>query len=103
MATTQEFIKYVVEQIDTVFPIRYRKMFGDYMVYINEKPLLLVCDNIVYIKILPEIEHLMVGREKGYPYNGAKIHYILDMDDQEHANQIIKTLESITPLPKIKK
>ena len=52
-------------------------MFGEYMVYVNDKPVLLVCDNTVYVKKLPEIEELMSGAECGVPYDSAKEHYIL--------------------------
>ena len=50
MATDIGFIEYVSEQIEGGGEIHSRKMFGEYMVYINNKPLLLVCDNTVYIK-----------------------------------------------------
>lgn len=50
MATTVDFIEYVCSQIDETYHVRYLKMFGEYMVYINEKPLLLVCDNTVFVK-----------------------------------------------------
>ncbi|MFR2154639.1 MAG: hypothetical protein ACLS48_08380 [[Eubacterium] siraeum] len=57
-------------------------MFGEYMVYVNDKPVLLVCDNTVYVKKLPEIEELMSGAECGVPYDSAKEHYILDIEDR---------------------
>ena len=41
MSTSLDFIEYVCEQIAGVGPIRYRKMFGEYMVYVNNKPILL--------------------------------------------------------------
>lgn len=50
MATSVDFINYVCEQIVGVGDIRYRKMFGEYMVYVNYKPILLICDNTVYVK-----------------------------------------------------
>ena len=103
MATTTDFIEFVVDQIDGIFATRYKKMFGEYMVWVNEKPILLVCENIVFIKILPELESQMATAEKGHPYKGAKEHYILDIEDREHANEIITILERITPLPKPKK
>lgn len=103
MATSIDFIKYVAEQISGVGDIRYKKMFGEYMVYINEKPLLLVCDDTVYIKILPCTEELMSGAEKGYPYTGAKEHYILDIDNAGLAKEAAAVLELNTPLPKPKK
>ena len=42
MATTQDFIEFVCEQIHGNYNIRYKKMFGEYMVYVNDKPILLV-------------------------------------------------------------
>ena len=44
MATTINFINYVCEQLKGVGVIRYRKMFGEYMVYVNDKPIIIVCD-----------------------------------------------------------
>lgn len=103
MATTQEFIEYVCEQIRGIGDTRYKKMFGEYMVYINNKPILLVCDSIVYIKELDEIKELMINTNKGFPYKGAKEHYILDVDDLSLVRNVIKILEEITPLPKPRK
>ena len=58
MATSQEYIEFVCEQLVGIENVRYKKMFGEYMVYVNDKPVLLVCDNTVYVKKLPEIENL---------------------------------------------
>lgn len=103
MATTADYIEYVCEQIRGVGYVRHKKMFGEYMVYVNEKPILLVCDNIVYVKELDVIEDRMKDAERGSPYSGAKEHYILDIDDAEFAKEIILILEPVTPLPKPKK
>lgn len=103
MATTAEFIEYVCEQIQGVGFIRYRKMFGEYMVYINDKPILLVCDNTVYVKMLDCIKDLMQNAPTGIPYTGAKERYILDIDNSNLSKEIIKILEPITPIPKPKK
>ena len=103
MATTKDFIEYVCEQIRGVGFVRYRKMFGEYMAYVNEKPILLVCDNIVYVKELDCIADLMEGAERGFPYTGAKEHYILDIDDAEFAKEVVRILEPVTSVPKPKK
>lgn len=73
------------------------------MVYINDKPILLVCDNTVYIKKLDAVSELMQKSETGYPYEGAKEHYILDIEDTELSKKAIAILEPITPLPKPRK
>ena len=102
MATTQDFIDYVCEQIAGVGNVRHRKMFGEYMVYVNDKPVLLVCDNAVFVKMLPCIEDLMENSSKGFPYKGAKEHYILDIDNAMLAKDVARILEKNTPLPKPK-
>ena len=103
MATTVDFIEYVCGQIEGAGAVRYKKMFGEYMVYVDEKPILLVCGNTVFVKILPCLDELMINAEKGYPYNGAKEHYVLDIDDQELAGRVIAALLPVTTLPKQRK
>ncbi|WP_455583103.1 TfoX/Sxy family protein [Dysosmobacter sp.] len=100
MATTADYMVFVCEQIRGVGAVRYRKMFGEYMVYVNDKPVLLVCDNTVFVKILPELDGVMAGAERGLPYEGARPHYILDIEHAELARTVISILEPITPLPK---
>lgn len=103
MATTPEYINYVCEQIRGVGSVRYRKMFGEYMVYVNDKPILLVCDNTVYVKKLDCIAARMGNAETVAPYEGAKEHYILDVDDKDFSCEIVRLLEPVTPVPKPKK
>ena len=103
MATTTDFVEYICGQIEGVGAVRYRKMFGEYMVYVDDKPILLVCDNTVFVKMLPCVEGLMATADKGYPYDGAKEHYILDIDDKELARKAIAALLPVIPVPKPKK
>lgn len=98
MATDIEFINYVLEQIKGDWETRCQKMFGEYMIYINEKPVLIVCDNTVYVKKEECIHSYMINAAKGYPYKGAKEHYILDIDDEELSRTVISELEKITPV-----
>lgn len=100
MATSIDYIQFVCEQIDKKWDIRYKKMFGEYMVYVNDKPILLVCDNTVYIKKSPELASLMENAETGFPYETAKEHYILDIENRGLLNNVIEILENVTPLPK---
>jgi len=102
MSTSVDFIEYVCDQIKGVGAVRNKKMFGEYMVYVNEKPILLVCDNSVFVKNLPCLDDLMANAEKGYPYDGAKEHYILDIDNSDLAREVVAVLEQVTPLPKPK-
>lgn len=102
MATTKDYIEYVCEQISGIGDIRYKKMFGEYMVYMNDLPVITVCDNISYIKQLDNISELMKDASKGFPYNGAKEHYILDIDNQEFSKLVVKEIEKVTKVPRKK-
>ena len=59
MATSEEYLTFVCEQIARFGAVRYRKMFGDATVYLDDKPILLVCDNTVFVKCLPETAALL--------------------------------------------
>ncbi len=104
MATTKEYADFVCECVFRYGEVRAKKMFGEYMVYLNDRPILLVCDNTVFVKKLPEVSALLPDdAPSGYPYEGAKEHYVLDIEDGELVDRLIPLLVEITPLPKKKK
>ena len=107
MSTTQAYIEFVCDQVNGAgIPaemIRHKKRFGEYMVYVNDKPVLLVCDNTVYVKQLSGLAELMAEADRGYPYTGAKEHYILEIENSELVGEVIAELEKVTPVPKSRK
>lgn len=72
MATTVDFIEFVCEQIHCNFSVRYKKMFGEYMVYVNDKPILLVCDNCVYVKKYRKLKICSAMRRRVYRMTAQK-------------------------------
>lgn len=103
MACSTEFINFIQETLRDVGDVRAGKMFGDWMIYVDEKPVVLACDDMTFVKKLPEIEDLMEEAECGFPYEGAREHYILEMEHQSHACEVVRKLVEITPVPKKKK
>lgn len=103
MATSREFIEYVLEKVRTDGKVDCKKMFGEYMVYVDEKPVLLVCDDTVFIKILPETKAILgENAQTEYPYDGAKEHFAIDPDDENFA-LIVSALEKVIPPRKPRK
>ena len=45
----------------------------------------------------------MAEAEKGYPYEGAKEHYILDVSRADHAAKVVAILAEVLPYPKKRK
>ncbi len=103
MATTPEYVLYVCDQIARVGQVRCRKMFGEYMVYVNDRPVFTVCDNTVYVKMLDCVKGELESAELGAPYPGAKPHYILDIDDNALAKRVAALLAENVPFPKPRK
>lgn len=103
MACSQDYIDFVCSQLEGVGVVFARKMFGDWMIYVDEKPVVLACDNICYVKMLPEIADQMGDALTGSPYPGAKEHYILDIEHRDVAFKIVRTLLPLIPYPKKRK
>ena len=99
MATDLSYIRFVCEQLRGE-DAQYKKMFGEYMVYVEDKPVLLVCDNTVFVKQHEALKDLLSDAEKGLPYGGAKEHYILYIEDTDLVEKVVAVLKEITPLPK---
>lgn len=103
MASSIEFIEFVCTRLREAGTVHYRKMFGDYMVYLNGKPLVLVCDDIAYVKKHPAIAGWMQDAETGIPYEGAKEHYILDVEHTHPLLEVVTALEKVLPAPRKRK
>lgn len=73
------------------------------MIYVNEKPVITVCDGICYEKKHSSIQSLMENAECGYPYEGAEEHYIPDILHRDHALQVVHALWKVLSFPKKKK
>ncbi len=103
MACSQDYIDFVCSQLVGVGVIRTRRMFGDWCIYVDEKPVILACDEQCYVKKHEAIEDLMLDAQIGFPYDGAKEHYILDIEHSAQARLVVSRLIDVLPYPKKKK
>lgn len=103
MATSLDFVQYVADRLADFGAVRYRKLFGEYLIWLDERPILMACDNTVYVKMLPELDPLMQGAERGCPYDGAKEHWIVDPDDETLWSRLIPILIATVPPSKAKR
>lgn len=101
MATEFSYIQFILEQLHGE-DATYKKMFGEYMVYVDGKPIFTVCDNTVFVKQVDGLKELMPQADTGYPYKGAKEHYILDIEDGELVRKVVDILKEVIPVPKKK-
>lgn len=105
MASDQSFVEFVAEQIKDAGTISYRKMFGEYAVYLNGKVVILVCDNRVFVKPT-EAGKIFIGDcQTALPYPHAKPHILADdiLDDRERMCELVRITAEELPDPKPKK
>ena len=78
MPTQKETIEFILGKLRDRGRFVARAMFGEYALYADGKVVGLVCDDLLYVKILPASHELERQCEKGEPYPGAKSHYIVE-------------------------
>ena len=104
MPTTKDFVDYVLDQVgNDIGALFVKRMFGEYLIYINEKPLLFLFNDTVYVKLKPEIEELTQDYVRGEPFPGAKNWIVIDIDNSTMFQRIASILEKVTPVPIPKK
>ena len=54
MASSKGFVEYAMEQLRDVGLVSYRKMFGEYGWYCDGKFLGVICDDQLFVKIMPD-------------------------------------------------
>ena len=80
-----------------------RAMFGEYTLYADGKVVALVCDDLLYVKILPASSELERLCEKGEPYPGAKPHYVVEEGQLSTLNNLPAILFAIAKSVPLKK
>ena len=102
MASSPDFVQYIVDQCGGAGNIVARKMFGDYGLYCNGKIFGLVCDNGFYVKPTDEGRRLLRNVDMRPPYDGAKPYfYIEDVDDRDYLASLVSA--TCDALPETKK
>ena len=105
MGSSQEIVDYVLDQLSSLPGVRARKMFGEWAVYFEEKVVLLICDDQVFVKIT-EPGRALVGDsyEEGQAYPGAKPSMLLGadfVDDSERFSELVRITAKALPKPRL--
>ena len=105
MATQKETIEFILNKLRDRSRFSARAMFGEYALYADGKVVALVCDDLLYVKILPASHALEPLCEQGEPYPGAKPHYLVEegqLSTLENLPAILAAVAASRPDPKPK-
>lgn len=105
MASDQQFVDFVVDQIDGVGEIIAKKMFGEYGIYADGKLFALICNNKFYVKPTAAGRHFIGDVVEAPPYPGAKPQFLIEekLEDREWLSRFIQVSLPELPMPKPKK
>jgi DNA transformation protein and related proteins len=105
MASDLNFVEYVRDQINEAGQVSFKKMFGEYAIYYDDKVIALVCDNQLFLKPTAGGRSMIGNVVEAPPYPGAKPHFLIgeQLDDQQWMSNLIQLTASELPAPKPKK
>lgn len=105
MGSDLEFVRHVSDCVREVGEVSYRKMFGEYAVYVGPKVVALVCDNSLFLKPTEAGRSLLGSPVEAPPYPGARPYFLLDehLDDRELLSDLFRVTEAALPAPKPRK
>ena len=107
MASTREYLDYVLEQLAPLDGIDFRPMMGEYVLYCQGRVIGGVYDDRLLLK--PTAAALVLIREAGLepvmepPYDGAKEMMTADVDRRELLCRMAEAIAAELPAPKKKK
>lgn len=105
MATDQNTIDFLLDQLSRLGGASTKKMFGEYCLYLEGKPVGLVCDDQLYLKPTAAGKSKIGSVVEGAPYPGAKPHLLITADqweDSEWLCDLVRATARELPLPKPK-
>lgn len=104
MATSKEYLKFILEQLTEVQGITYRQMMGEYIIYYQGKIAAYLCDDRLLVKPVPSAVEMIPEAKYEPPYEGAKDMILVEnVDDREFLKELFEAMYSELPERKRKR
>lgn len=104
MASDQNFVDFVLNQIKNAGEISAKKMFGEYGIYADGKLFGLICDNKLFIKPTNSGREFIGNVTEASPHPGAKPSFLIEdkIEDSDWLSELIRISVKELPPPKQK-
>jgi len=104
MASTKEYLDYILEQLSDLDDISYRPMMGEYIIYYHGKVVGGIYDNRFLVKPVKTAMAMMPDADMELPYDGAKEMLLVDdVENREFLGGLIEAMYEELPDPKKKR
>ena len=103
MASSKEYLNFILEQLSDLNDITTRPMMGEFLIYYRGKLVGGIYDDRLLVKPVQSAIGYMPQATYSLPYEGAKAMLLVDnVDDKEYLAGLFDAMYDDLPLPKIK-
>ena len=104
MASSKEYLEFVLEQLSELEGISHRAMVGEYVIYYRGKVVGGIYDDRFLVKPTKSALAMMPNVSKELPYEGAKEMLLVnDIENKELLRELLEAMYEELPAPKKKK
>ena len=101
MASSKDYLDYILEQLSGLDNISYRAMMGEYIIYYRGKVVGGIYDDRFLVKPVKAAVDMMPDAESELPYEGAKEMLLVDdVENREFLCELLETMYDELPVPK---
>ena len=104
MASSKEYLDFILEQLSEMDDVSYRAMMGEYIIYYRGKVVGGIYDDRFLVKPTKSAVAMMPDADMELPYEGAKEMLLVnDVDNKEFLRELLEAMYDELPAPKKKK
>lgn len=101
MASSKEYLEYILEQLSDLDDISYRAMMGEYIIYYRGKIIGGIYDDRFLVKPVKAAAAMMPNADMELPYEGAKEMLLVDdVENKEFLRELLEAMYEELPAPK---
>lgn len=104
MASSKDYLEYILEQLSDLDDISHRAMMGEYIIYYRGKIVGGIYDDRFLIKPVKSAMEMMPDADMELPYKGAKeMIMVPDVENREFLKELFEAMYDELPSPRKKR
>lgn len=101
MASSKDYLEYILEQLSDLDDISYRAMMGEYIIYYHGKIVGGIYDDRFLVKPVKSAIEMMPNADMELPYESAKeMILVQDVENREFLKELFEAMYEELPSPR---
>lgn len=103
MASSKDYLDYVLDLLSDLDGISYRAMMGEYILYYQGRVFGGIYDDRFLVKPVKSAVAMLPDAKRELPYDGAKEMLLIDTENRAFLKELIEAMYPELPVPKKRK